>query len=831
MSVITKEVFQNHLDCQYKANLALQGDKGELHEYELLQRQLQQQHQAVATTILLNRSKLESAESDVFVERLVEALPLIFDTELQHDSCAYRFDALERKKGDSELGAFFYSPVLFAAGTTIRSHHRFLLAFGGYLLGKIQGVVPPLGYVVLGQDVPVSSVRLPTLQPKVQAILRDLVAVAADQHQPKLRLIRHCTVCQFRNQCRTEAIEKDDLSLLGGISERQITENHEKGIFTVHQLSFTFRARRRPKHLQDQAMPYQPSLQAQAIRTGKTYVVARPVVPTAETNVYVDMEGLEHGQFVYLIGALAVNDEAETFKSFWADERGNESQIFDSFYQWLASLGNVQVFHYGSYESNVFKRLQPPSPRLTGLTRENACNVLSLIYRQLYFPVYSNSLKNIAGFLGATWEGESPDGMQAIVWRTKWEQSGGDPSLKAQLLKYNEEDCRALRIVTEHIANISQADGRSQSETVEVSQLGNQDDYGRWGRREFAVDDFKLLADCAYFDYQRAKVYVRTSPAVKKALKQRRRRRTTQTRPTRTVNVKAYKCSWCKSKDLVADDSRHHTKLQLDLRISKSGVRRWITRYRTPYYYCNQCHAHPIPQSYKNKKRYGHNLIVWTPYQHVVNHLSLGQIQISLKECFGIHLSDSYIHLMRDLAARYYCQTYAAILEKIVTGNLLHADEIKAKLKCESGYVWVFTNMDAVYYTYRPSREGEFLHELLGGFSGVLVSDYYSAYDSLPCAQQKCLVHLMWDINADLLKNPFDDELKNIAIAFGQVLRNIIKTADRFGLKSRYLRKHRKEVNRFLAQLEDSDYSSRAGQGYQERFQKNRSHQGYDCRW
>jgi len=37
-------------------------------------------------------------------------------------------------------------------------------------------------------------------------------------------------------------------------------------------------------------------------------------------------------------------------------------------------------------------------------------------------------------------------------------------------------------------------------------------------------------------------------------------------------------------------------------------------------------------------------------------------------------------------------------------------------------------------------------------FRGVLVSDFYAAYDS-PNAQQKCLIHLMRDINQELLNN------------------------------------------------------------------------------
>ena len=36
---------------------------------------------------------------------------------------------------------------------------------------------------------------------------------------------------------------------------------------------------------------------------------------------------------------------------------------------------------------------------------------------------------------------------------------------------------------------------------------------------------------------------------------------------------------------------------------------------------------------------------------------------------------------------------------------------------------------------------------MLSHFGGVLVSDFYAGYDSINCAQQKCLVHLLRDIN------------------------------------------------------------------------------------
>jgi hypothetical protein len=109
------------------------------------------------------------------------------------------------------------------------------------------------------------------------------------------------------------------------------------------------------------------------------------------------------------------------------------------------------------------------------------------------------------------------------------------------------------------------------------------------------------------------------------------------------------------------------------------------------------------------------------------------------------------------------------LLRKILSGHLLHVDETEVKLQQGKGYVWVFTNLEEVVYMFRPNREGDFLRELLKDFHGMLVSDFYAAYDALSCPQQKCLIHLIRDLNQELLNNPYDDELKAITCPTGEV--------------------------------------------------------------
>ena len=116
--------------------------------------------------------------------------------------------------------------------------------------------------------------------------------------------------------------------------------------------------------------------------------------------------------------------------------------------------------------------------------------------------------------------------------------------------------------------------------------------------------------------------------------------------------------------------------------------------------------------------------------------------------------------VVENTAAKLYQSTYSAILGHLVSGNLLHIDETQVSIGGTTAYVWVFTNLHDVAYLYKDSREGAFLQEMLKDFKGVLVSDFFAAHDGINCEQQKCLIHLMRDLNDGILKHPYDQEFK-----------------------------------------------------------------------
>ena len=79
----------------------------------------------------------------------------------------------------------------------------------------------------------------------------------------------------------------------------------------------------------------------------------------------------------------------------------------------------------------------------------------------------------------------------------------------------------------------------------------------------------------------------------------------------------------------------------------------------------------------------------------------------------------------------------------------------------------------------------------------------------------------MRDLNNDLLKEAFNEELKGLVRKFAMLLKHIIETIDQFGLKAHFLRKHKVFVEDFYKEISQCNYKSDIAVKYKKRFEKN----------
>jgi hypothetical protein len=267
-----------------------------------------------------------------------------------------------------------------------------------------------------------------------------------------------------------------------------------------------------------------------------------------------------------------------------------------------------------------------------------------------------------------------------------------------------------------------------------------------WSR--YVHPDFEFVNKRAYFDYQRRHVFVRTKPGQRAQSRKTPRRiwHNRHLRATHRVEITATRCPFCKSKRIMQLDPKRRPKgfqtkrkRAFDLVITPGAIRRKVMEFRAVAYHCQCCERYFIPDRYVRLARYFHSFMSWFAYQHITHRLGIRSLAALFYEIFGIRVNWGEFLSFRQLLVRRYRKTCNMLLRQLIAGPVLHIDETEVKLKDCSGYVWVFASETATVYTFRRSREGDFLRKMLKGFKGVLVSDFYSAYDGLPCIHQRCL--------------------------------------------------------------------------------------------
>ena len=79
---------------------------------------------------------------------------------------------------------------------------------------------------------------------------------------------------------------------------------------------------------------------------------------------------------------------------------------------------------------------------------------------------------------------------------------------------------------------------------------------------------------------------------------------------------------------------------------------------------------------------------------------------------------------------------------------MVYGDETGWRQDGRNGYLWSFSTPEVRYFLYRPSRGRTVVEEVLGDeFEGVLVSDFYGAYNVYQGPHQRCWTHLLRDIH------------------------------------------------------------------------------------
>jgi hypothetical protein len=345
---------------------------------------------------------------------------------------------------------------------------------------------------------------------KVGSILEAGTVILSSPEPPRAILNRHCSECQFASRCASSAKETDDLSLLSKMSAKERQRYHDKGIFTLTQLSHTFRSRKRAGQVK-----HDFALQALALRKNQVHVLGKVAWDGSGTLVYIDAEGDPDRGFYYCVSLRFEESGKIVNHSYWADSPQDERKMWAECVSTLKSLSAPRLVHYGSYETKFFREMRAryldvaESDWLDSLIG-SAVNLVSILYGRVYFPTYSNGLKEIAPYLGFRLVGASEaSGLAALVLA---------PPVGSSPRRLNSKrSCSSTTPRT--VPPRKPSPGRSQrfrdpcppgpQTSVDATTL-KREYPKRFGKIDFALPEFQQIHAAAQWDYQRERVHVRS---------------------------------------------------------------------------------------------------------------------------------------------------------------------------------------------------------------------------------------------------------------------------------------------------------------------------------
>jgi len=824
------QLLLNFIHCRYKALLARRREPTETREYHrLTMRQRDSYHKKALSGLI---ASFDSANILVAPTSLSRSIRKHHRLVLKA-TCSLRghliglppIEADDPDNGSSRS----LTPILFSNANMVREANKLVACvYALLILDQVPNSVRrakivygdgfDVRYVVLrGKN---GATRLAT---EARHVLDEFFKFLGDDSPPPtLRLNRHCDACEFRQRCREEAQQRDDISLLSALSAREVTHWKNKGVLTSIQLAHTFQPRRycRPNYTPRQ---HSQALQALAVQQQTVFIRKTPTLRNAAVQIYLDVEGVPDDSQFYLIGMIRENSDDQSVSQLWGSSE-DEKAIWQAFTKKIETFPDeFVVFHFGSYEcrfiETMLKRHGTCGSERVRRLNERMCDIHDAIRTKVFFPAYSNRLKDIAGSLGFRWSGPIMTGIESITWRKQWEATRHD-RFKDDLLRYNQEDCEALKTVVRYLQCL-ETDRNGSSVNVEDASNVDSHSNHQFGTASFAIPEMRGLTKRAYFNYQRDRIFARINPNVRRSIRRRTRRKVTVRVNKRVICEAPQACPTCEYEKLRLYETSVFSKRVTDLRFSENGVRRWVTEYTTQRWMCPSCRISFYSPEYPiGGRHFGHGIASWVVHQLVAARQSHQLLVDNLNDLFGVSFRVGVAKAsMRELSCKTE-RTEQLLVSRLRQGNVIFADETKVKVRGGTGYVWAFSGIEEVVYRFTETRDAAILKEFLDGFQGVIVSDFYSGYDSAPCEQQKCLVHLIRDINDDLLKEPFNEELKELASRFTELLKAIVDDIDKFGLKRRHLNKFIRPASQFEKWVLSQEFRTKSAQRYHKRIRK-----------
>ncbi len=491
--MITASMLYSYTTCPHRVSLDLFGDPADRDEVspfvELLWKRghvFEEETVAALQVPFLNlRGVPREQREELTLRAMRDGVDLIYGGRISHGRLLGEPDLLRRTEtgyepGDIKSGAGVEGASEGSDGKPKR-HYAVQLALYSDILQQQSLAQSKSAFVwdIHGDEVPYDLAG--SRGPRVKSSMWDeygetLVCVEdiVDRHATtRPGLISDCALCHWRSHCRRGIVDADDLTLISELG-RSIRERFPSDIATVADL-----ARAGLTDLISNGKSTIPGIGAKTLQkyharavlqkqsSPAPYFTEEVRLPPSETELFFDVETDPFRGLCYLHGFVERtrrDSETEEYVAFFADEAVEEAErdVFAQAWAYVQAHSDAVVYFYSHYERTIWKQLAGRFPDVateddvTALFEQDRFVDLytDVVKPRMIWPTYSLSLKVLAAFLGFKWRDTDPSGAGSIQWFHEWIETG-DESIQQRILAYNEDDCRAMRVLVDALTELS----------------------------------------------------------------------------------------------------------------------------------------------------------------------------------------------------------------------------------------------------------------------------------------------------------------------------------------------------------------------------------------
>jgi predicted RecB family nuclease len=201
---------------------------------------------------------------------------------------------------------------------------------------------------------------------------------------------------------------------------------------------------------------------------GRPYLRAPLEFPVSELELFFDIEVDPMRDVCYLHGFVerrGGDNASERFVAFFAEEPTAEAEerAFAAAWRHIQASQPCAIYYYSKYERTIYRKLRQKYPHVCTEPEIEALFdpvrsvdlYFDVVLKATEWPTRDYSIKTLAKYLGFNWRDPHPSGAASIEWFDRWVR-GRDPAIYQDILDYNEDDCRATRVLLDGIRALSQ---------------------------------------------------------------------------------------------------------------------------------------------------------------------------------------------------------------------------------------------------------------------------------------------------------------------------------------------------------------------------------------